>query len=94
MNKVHQYQGITGLKNIAKHVGMNPSTLATRVIEHKWSIEKAVNTPVKKAGSRTAKKVDAISVKTVFGVRFPDELSPLWRLSLGMKFKQKKVEAE
>ena len=78
--KSYQYQGVVGLPNIAKAVGMKATTLKAR-IKRGMTIEQAVEKPLLGSTPKPVKKTRTTKLQ---GIKYPTELSPIWKLALGM----------
>lgn len=76
------YQGIKGLKNIAKHFNVSMRTLQTYNAEYR-DIERSVKKAISCKGTR-GHNLRKGSKKKTTSVK-PVELHPLWALALGIK---------
>ncbi|BDU38728.1 hypothetical protein [Vibrio nigripulchritudo] len=74
----HEYKGIKGISAIAKHVGMDASTIFYRMSKNGLTLEQAVEMPAKKRGARI-KKAKPQALKK------PLDLHPLWALALDVR---------
>ncbi|MGL1097573.1 hypothetical protein ACSTD2_18915 [Vibrio vulnificus] len=76
---IHEWNGIKGIKNIASAIGVSGMCLYKHMQSGK-TLEEAVNKILK--GKKS--KVSTVKPKQTVGIRVPDQLSPFWRLALGM----------
>lgn len=77
----HIYQGVEGIDAIADKFELNASTLRNRL----WrgmSIEEAINLPVRHRPNRAP-----LIHRKFKGIKYPVELSPFWKLALGMEIR-------
>jgi len=85
------YDGVTGLKAIGKHVGVAGYTLLRRMRSENISLEEAIaygaRKPQAPSRRKAAKKKEKKQVELV-GIRYPDQLSRLWRIALAMETAQ------
>ncbi|MGL1099080.1 hypothetical protein ABMX80_07725 [Vibrio vulnificus] len=76
---IHEWNGIKGIKNIADAIGVSGMCLYKHMQSGK-TLDEAVNKILK--GKKS--KVSTVKPKQTVGIKVPDQLSPFWRLALGM----------
>ncbi|MGI2929504.1 hypothetical protein [Vibrio fluvialis] len=86
---VYEYQGVRGLKNISKLVGIPAQTLSHRVYRG-MSIDEAIAAGAKVSYPRkrkeSGKRKEQVHKQAIQeGIRHPDLLDGHWKLALGMR---------
>jgi hypothetical protein len=87
--------GVQGLDAIGEFVGIPGSTLWRRMRDHKIGIEEAIAYGARKSPKtgkarkvhKPAKPKEKKQVELV-GIRYPDQLSRLWKIALAMETAQ------
>lgn len=88
--EMYEYNGLVGLSAISKEFGIPPATIAYRVRIQGLTIEQALNSqknviinkpPKKRKRERYRERKENF---VFVGVKYPDLLSPLWKLALGI----------
>jgi hypothetical protein len=85
------YDGVEGIEAIGNHVGVSGFTLWRRMRRENISLEKAIaygaRKPQAPSTRKAAKKKEKKQVELV-GIRYPDQLSRLWKIALAMETAQ------
>ncbi len=87
MKPIHKYNGIQGLNAIAESVGLNPAVLKSRVYRG-MTIEEAIALGVPKARKKPTSPRRHKNEREVEQCLYPDLLSDIWKLALGMEIRQ------
>ncbi len=87
----YSFRGTHGLKKIADKYGINRETLRQRVTQQGMTITQAINAGdgrTTRSELLAKRKIDYIKPREQVGIKFPNLLSPTWRLALGIGVSQ------
>ncbi|ARC92832.1 hypothetical protein B6A42_13215 [Vibrio coralliilyticus] len=79
----HEWNGAKGVREIAKKVGVSQQTIFNYLKQGRTIDQAVACIKASKAKVVNARKPKRVSKKTV-GIKFPDLMSPVWRLALGI----------
>lgn len=85
-----RYGGYVGLGELSRAFGIPASTIAYRVKVQKLSVEQAISAKKNQIVVKPPKRPKRGSYKPreekliYIGIKYPDLLSPLWKLALGI----------